>query len=100
MQTTTKVEVNCDCRIPFQFELVKYLEQLFSTAEPDGSDLKKLKQISSRVSALQTKMVFIKVTNPTKKHRQKFLTVVKQLFNKDLVGTIRSSKNEVTLILI
>ena len=100
MNTTTTVAVTCDCKIPFHDELVNQLEQLFASPDADLPDLMAPSQIKNRNMILQSKMIFVKITNPIKKVRPKLLETLRKLLNKELVGTIKGSKNEVTLILV
>jgi len=101
MNLPTTVEVKCDCKIPFHLELVAYLEQLFTNPNSETNMQQALK-INQLGMALQRRMVFIKITNPIKgiRIRPKLLKNVKLLFNKDVVGTIKGARNEITLILV
>ena len=99
MKATTTIEVKCDCKIPFHLELESHLEKLLISPEADlqfqtTANLRRMNTI------LQSKLVFIKVTNPIKNIRPRILKKVKHLLNKDLVGIIKGSKNEITLILL
>jgi len=96
---TTTVAVKCECEIPFQYELERHLERLISCpgTRPDfqtAADFKKL------TAVLHRKLIFIRVTHPIGNIRPMLVKTVKLLLNKDLVGTIKVAKNEITLILL
>ena len=99
MQITTTVKVKCGCDIPFQSELENHLEQLITSpgTRPDFQTAANLKKLAA---ALQRRLIFIRVTHPLKDIRPMLVKTVKRLLNKDLVGTIKGAKNEITLILL
>ncbi|GEP52262.1 hypothetical protein FNO01nite_29340 [Flavobacterium noncentrifugens] len=99
MKITPTVEVKCDCKIPFQSELEHHLEQLISRPE-NPSNFQTAANLKSLAAVLHHRLIFIKVTHPIKDMRPRLLKKVKQLLNKDLVGTIKGTKNEITLILL
>jgi len=99
MQITTTVKVKCGCDIPFQSELENHLEQLITSPEtrPDSLTAAHLKKLAT---VLQRRLIFIRVIHPLKDIRPALVKKVKLLLNKDLVGTIKGAKNEITLILL
>lgn len=100
MQTPTTVEVKCDCTIPFLSELESRLEQILSNPkEEEDVNLMDLPHIKNIKTVIQSRIIFVKITNPIKT-RSNLLDSVKQLFHKELVGTIKGEKNEITLILV
>jgi len=96
--TTTTVKVKCDCKIPFQSELEQHLEQLITTETI--TDIETVADFKTVSAILRSKMIFIKVTSPIKDIRPRLLKSLKLLLNKDLVGFIKGSKNEITLIML
>ena len=99
MQTPTTVEVKCDCTIPFLSELESRLEQILSNPKEEDANLMDLPHIKKIKTVIQSRIIFVKITNPIKT-RSNLLDSVKQLFHKELVGTIKGEKNEITLILV
>lgn len=99
MQNTTIVEVKCDCTIPFRSELESRLEEILSSPTEGHSSLQDLPHIRNIKTVIQSKIIFVKITNPVKT-RSRLLDHVRQLFHKQLVGTIKGEKNEITLILV
>ena len=99
MQTTTTVEVKCDCTIPFLTELESRLEQILSNPKEVEINLMDLPHIKNIKTVIQSRIIFVKITNPIRT-RSNLLDSVKQLFHKELVGTIKGENNEITLILV
>jgi len=100
MQTPTTVEVKCDCTIPFLSELESRLEQILSNPkEEEDANLMDLPHIKNIKTVIQSRMIFVRITNPIKT-RSRLLASVGQLFHKELVGAIRGDANEITLILV
>jgi len=99
MQNTTIVEVKCDCTIPFRSELESRLEEILSSPIEGDTSLQDLPHIRNIKTIIQSKIIFVKITNPVKT-RSRLLDNVKQLFHKEVVGTIKGDKNEITLILV
>ena len=97
--TTTSIEVKCECNIPFHSELTDYLQLLSSDSISNQQEVPHKEAIRD---ALKNKLLFIKIhlTCPIKKIRSKLIAVARSGLNKELVGTIRVGKNEITLILL
>ncbi|HMJ45721.1 MAG TPA: hypothetical protein VK498_00230 [Ferruginibacter sp.] len=97
--TTTSIEVKCECNIPFHSELINYLQLLSSDRI---SNLQEVPHKDAIRKALKDKLLFIKIhlTCPIKQIRSKLVAVVKTGLDKELVGTIKVGKNEITLILL
>jgi len=100
MQTTTTVEVKCDCTIPFRSELETHLEQVLRSPEHADTTLKELPHLRSMDVVIHSKIIFVKITNPIRKTRSVVLRTLKELFHKEMVGIIKGAKNEITLILV
>ena len=99
MQTPTTVEVKCDCNIPFLSELESRLEQILSNPKEDAANLMDLPHIKNIKTVIQSRMIFVRITNPIKT-RSRLLASVGKLLHKELVGAIRGDANEITLILV
>lgn len=100
MQTTTTVEVKCDCTIPFRSELESHLEQVLGNPDQAKKKLKDLPNLRSMDVLIHSKIIFVKITNPIRKSRSLMLDTLKKLFHKEFVGIIKGAKNEITLILV
>lgn len=99
MNHPASIEVKCECTIPFQSELVGYLNHLSDTPE---DQLEKIPHKDAIRDALKSKMLFVKIrfARPIKQWRPRILKAAKSVLQKDLVGTIKVGKNEITLILL
>lgn len=95
------IEVKCECNIPFHAELVGYLSRI-SDNTPEEQSLEKIPHREAIREALKSKMLFIKIrfARPITQFRPRLIRAVRQALHKDLVGTIRVGKNEITLILL
>lgn len=98
MQSNTSIEVKCECRIPFHDELVSYLQNSIDTHSRAVSPEMPHKDEIRR--ALVSRMVFIKMVNPIRRGKKALLAAVKSLLKKDLIGTIKVGKDEITWIIM
>lgn len=100
MNHPASIEVKCECIIPFQSELVGYLNRLSDSAPDD--QLEKIPHKDAIREALKSKMLFVRIrfARPVKQWRPRILKAAKSVLHKDLVGTIKVGKNEITLILL
>ena len=97
--TITSIEVKCECNIPFHSELTNYLQLLSSDSISNQHDVPHKEAIRD---ALKNRLLFIKIhlACPIKQIRSKLLAVVKNGLHKELIGTIKEGKNDITLILL
>ncbi len=96
------IEVKCECNIPFHAELVGYLNRISDNAPEEEQSLDKIPHREAIREALKSKMLFIRIcfARPITQFRPRLIKAVRQALHKDLVGTIRVGKNEITLILL
>lgn len=101
MRNATSIEVKCECAIPFQSEIITYIEKVIdgSQEDYDPGDVPHKEVITQ---AIRSKLVFIKFhfARSIKKIKPKLLQAIKKTFKKELIGTIREGKNEITFILL
>ena len=97
--TITSIEVKCECNIPFHSELTNYLQLLSSDSISNQQEVPHKEAIRN---ALKNRLLFIKIhlACPMKQIRAKLVAVARNGLNKELVGTIKEGKNEITLILL
>jgi len=101
MNPNTSIEVKCECKIPFHSELVDYLQDL-SINLPTQDLSNEIQHKEAMRQALSGKLLFVKIhlEKPIKEFRRKLLNAVKRMLNKDIVGTIKEGKDEITLIFL
>jgi len=102
MQNTTSIEVKCECKIPFHAELVTYLQKLVTNSVKDQQDPSDVPHRKEICQAIHKKMVFIRIdfARPIKQLRPALLKAFRLILNKDVIGTIRVGKDEITFILL
>lgn len=100
--SSTSIEVKCECKIPFHAELVNYIHKLLVGAIDEHFDANKMFHTNAVTQALRNKLVFIKLdfAHTLKRVRPKLLAAFKKTFKKELIGTIKVGKHEITLILL
>jgi len=100
MQNETLIEVKCECKIPFHAELVGHLTKLVRNANKKESSEPQPQHSDAIRQAINSKILFIKMMYPAKRGRSQLLKNVEKLFMKNLVGTIKVGKDEITFILL
>jgi len=101
MKTTTSIEVKCECIFPFHTELVVYLQNLLSGAVTENEFAKEIPHRESICDAVQDKVLFIKISfgRPVGQWRYRLLWVVRRIFGKNVVGTIRNGR-QLTIVML
>lgn len=101
MQNTTSIEVKCECKIPFHAELVAYLQKLVTCSVQDQQNPSDVPHRKEICQAIHKKMVFIRINFAhLKQLRPTLLKAFQLMLNKDVIGTIRVGKEEITFILL
>lgn len=102
MQNPTLIEVKCECKIPFHTELTNYLQKLLSGTISENYNEEEVPHKDVIAQAIRSKMLFISFgfTNSIKKVRPRMLKAIKKILKKEVVGTIKVGKGEITLILL
>lgn len=102
MKKPAFIEVKCECDIPFHNELTNYLQKLAKGTINEKYNEEQVPHKEAIVDALRSKMLFVKLdlTQSIRKVRPRMLKAIKEILKKDIVGTIKVGKGEVTFILL
>ncbi len=98
---TSTIELKCECHIPFQAELLQFIQRLANGAIDEDYDMNDVPHKDVIVQAIRSKLIFIKFnfTRSVKKIKPKLLEALRKTFQKELIGTIKQ-KDEITFILL
>lgn len=102
MENLTSVEVKCECSIPFHSELTDYIQKLASGTINENYNEEQVPHKEAITHAIRSKMLFVKFgfAVSIKKVQPRLLKAIKKILKKELIGTIRVGKDEITLILL
>jgi hypothetical protein len=101
MENFTSVAVECDCRIPFHDELMRYFRRLFLNGSPRKRIKDCLLHREAIVEALRRRTIFIKLTSdtPGARLRPQALREAKKILGKDVVAMMTGERN-ITVVMM
>lgn len=99
---SASIELRCECQIPFQAELLNFIQRLASGAIDENFDLNDVPHKDIIVQAIRSKIIFIKFrfARSLKKVKPRLLAALRKTFQKELIGTIKQGQDEITFILL